>query len=85
MKKYNEEIIKNVIDTIKECVNNNDLLIDISSNLRDDLNVDSVDAICFIMDLEEIYDITIDDDVIESLITVESIVALIEEKLNSGN
>jgi len=80
MEKYDEEVIKHVIKTIEECLNKKDLNIKLSSNLVDDLEVDSVDAICFIMDLEEIFNITIEDEVIESFTTVESIVSLIQEK-----
>jgi len=84
MKKYDEEIIKNVIKTIKECLNKSELNITLSSNLLDDLKVDSIDAICFIMDLEEIYNITIEDEIIESFTTVESVVSLIQEKIDLG-
>ena len=84
MSNYNEEIVKNVIETIKECLNKEDLEVSMSSNLREDLKIDSVDAICFIMDLEEIYNITIDDTEIETLTDVESIVRLIEARISSG-
>jgi len=80
LKSYDEEIIKNVINTIKECLNKQDLDIELSSTLAEDLDVDSSDAICFVMELEEVYDIVIEDEVIETLTTVESIVSLIQER-----
>jgi len=81
MKKYDEKIIENVIATIKECLNKQDLHIELSSTLVEDLDVDSSDAICFVMELEEVYDIIIEDEVIETLTTVESIVSLIQERI----
>jgi len=81
MKKYDEEIINNVINTIRECLNQQDLHIELSSTLVEDLDVDSSDAICFVMELEDVYDIIIEDEIIETLTTVESIVSLIEERI----
>ena len=81
MKSYDEEIIKNVIHTIKECLNNHEINIGLSSTLAEDLDVDSSDAICFVMELEEVYDIVIEDEIIETLTTVESIVSLIQERI----
>lgn len=80
MQKYDEKIIENVFNTIRECLNIKDLHIELSSTLAEDLDVDSSDAICFIMELEEVYDIVIEDEIIETLTTVESIVNLIQEK-----
>lgn len=80
MKQYDEKIVKNVINTIRECLNKQDLHIELSSTLAEDLDVDSSDAICFVMELEELYDITIEDEIIETLTTVESIVSLVQEK-----
>ena len=82
MKQYDEKIIENVINVIKDCQNNSDLHIELSSTLAEDLDIDSSDAICLIMELEDIYDIEIDEKSIEPLITVESVVRLIQEKIN---
>jgi len=84
MKEYNEEIIENVFNTIRECLNDYEINIEISSRLAEDLDLDSSDAICFVMELEEVYNIVIDDKIIETLTTVESIVRLIEEKIKQA-
>jgi len=81
---YDEEIIKNVFNTIKECLNNYKINIELSSKLAEDLDLDSSDSICFVMELEEVYNIVIDDKMIETLTTVESIVSLIEEKIKQA-
>ncbi len=81
---YNEQIVENVIKTIKECLSDDELKIILSSRLVEDLNVDSVDAICFIMELETIYDIAIEDEKIETFTDVESIVKLLQEEINAG-
>lgn len=82
MKNFDEKIIENVFNTIKECLNEKDINIELVSLLADDLDMDSSDAICLIMELEDIYNIVIEDEIIESLTTVESIVNLIQEKIN---
>ena len=82
MQKYDEKIIENVFNTIKECLNEKDINIELSSLLEDDLDMDSSDAICLVMELEELYDIVIEDEIIENLKTVESVVSLIQEKIN---
>jgi acyl carrier protein len=81
MKQYDAKIIENVYSTIRECLNKQDLHIELSSTLVEDLDVDSSDAICFVMELEDVYDIIIEDEIIETLTTVESIVSLIQERI----
>ena len=80
MKDFNEEVVKNVIYMIRECLNDNEIKIELSSRLVEDLNVDSVDAVCFIMELESLYDISIEDKYIENFTDVASIVRLIQEE-----
>ncbi len=82
MKKYDEKIIENVFNTIRECLNEQDLHIELSSTLTD-LDIDSSDGYCLIMELEKIYGIVIDDKVIETFTTVESVVFYVEELLKS--
>jgi len=80
MKNFNEEVVKNVIHMIRECLNDNEIKIELSSRLAEDLNVDSVDAVCFIMELESLYDISVEDESIENFTDVASIVQLIQEE-----
>ena len=51
------------------------------SNLREDLEIDSLDAVELIMNIESNYGITIEDDAIENIKTVGDIVNLVQEKL----
>ena len=82
MTDHDEKIFENVSMTIRECLNDKDIHIELSSLLADDLDIDSSDAYCLIMELEEVYDIVIDDKIIETLTTVESVVNLIQEKID---
>jgi acyl carrier protein len=84
MNEYDEKIFENVSMTIRECVNDQDIHIELSSTLAEDLDIDSSDGYCLIMELEEIYNIVIDDKVIETLTTVESVVNLIKERIEQA-
>ena len=81
----NQEILETVILSIKECLNDDTLEIGVDTHLQNDLNVDSVDAICFIMELEAIHNIAINDEEIQNLTTVKSIVIYIQEQLEKNS
>ena len=81
---YDEKVIENVFNTIRECLNDYEIKIELSSRLAEDLDLDSSDSICFVMELEEVYDIVIEDEIIETLTTVESIVSLIQERIEQA-
>ena len=51
----------------------------LETNLRKDLNADSIDTVEVIFELEDIYNITIEDEVAEELQTIGSIVDVITE------
>ena len=52
-----------------------------ATKLREDLNVDSLDAVQLIMDLEDLFSISINDDEAQSFKTVGDIVTFVEAKL----
>ena len=52
-----------------------------ATRLREDLNVDSLDAVQLIMDLEDLFSISINDDEAQSFKTVGDIVKFVEAKL----
>jgi acyl carrier protein len=52
-----------------------------ATRLREDLNVDSLDAVQLIMDLEDLFSISINDDEAQSFKTVGDIVTFVEAKL----
>ncbi|MCR5647332.1 MAG: acyl carrier protein [Acholeplasmatales bacterium] len=47
-------------------------------NLRDDLGADSIDAVQIVMDIEDTFGITVDEDNAQSMLTVKNIVDYIE-------
>lgn len=56
-----------------------------SSNLKDDLMLDSLDSVEAIMLTEEAFSIEISDEEAEELVTVEDIVNLVTEKVSHVN
>jgi acyl carrier protein len=51
-----------------------------ATRLREDLNVDSLDAVQLIMDLEDLFNVKISDDDATSFKTVGDIVSFLERK-----
>ena len=51
----------------------------LETNLRKDLNADSIDSVEVIFELEDLYNIAIEDEVAEELQTVGSIVDVIND------
>ena len=47
-------------------------------NLKDDLGADSIDAVQIVMDIEDTFGITVDEDNAQSMRTVKNIVEYIE-------
>ena len=47
-------------------------------NLKDDLGADSIDAVQIVMDIEDTFGITVDEDNDQSMLTVKNIVEYIE-------
>jgi|TARA_R110000744_G_scaffold78701_1_gene155004 acyl carrier protein len=54
----------------------------LETNLRKDLNADSIDSVEVIFELEDLYDIVIEDEVAEDLQTIGSIIDVITERTN---
>jgi len=52
----------------------------LETNLRKDLNADSIDSVDVIFELEDLYNITIEDEVAEDLQTIGSIIDVINER-----
>jgi acyl carrier protein len=50
------------------------------TSLRDDLEIGSLQALTMIMDLEEEFGITVEDNEFETLLTIGDVVALLESK-----
>lgn len=56
------------------------LEISAGESLRDDLGIDSLDAILLVLELEDRLGIDIDDDELAALVTVGQLLALVEAK-----
>ena len=54
----------------------------LETNLRKDLNADSIDSVEVIYELEDLYEIVIEDEVAEDLQTIGSIIDVITERTN---
>ncbi|WP_412031319.1 phosphopantetheine-binding protein [Metamycoplasma buccale] len=67
-----------VINEIKKLTKNT---FDVTSNIKD-LKIDSLDLVLFITDIEEKYHITISDEELLSLKTIQNIIDLFDKKLN---
>ena len=52
----------------------------LETNLRKDLNADSIDSVEVIFELEDLYNIVIEDEVAEDLQTIGSIIDVITER-----
>ncbi len=80
-----EQIIKELIEIIKPYVPEKELIdnIDESKELINDLHINSAHIVDIVLDVEEKYDIMIDDDAIGKMNTVGESVSMILEKIKS--
>ncbi|MEG0250091.1 MAG: acyl carrier protein [Peptostreptococcus sp.] len=56
-----------------------DSFITLDTDLMEDLNADSLDAVEIIMDIEDEFDITVEEDDVEQIRTIADIINYIEE------
>lgn len=59
--------------------------LDEASNIRDDLQLDSVDIVGLILRIENRFGITIDTEALENIVRVGDLVDLIEQKLAAAS
>ncbi|MCL1949112.1 MAG: acyl carrier protein [Turicibacter sp.] len=73
-----------MLDQIKsvmaEALNVNEEEINLESNLKEDLGIDSLDAVELIMELEDTFDLKIEESEANGFVTVKNIVDFIESK-----
>lgn len=67
-----------IINMVKEELMVDEL--DLNANLLKDYDIDSIGLIEFIMNLEEEFDIEIEDEEIQTLNSTEDVIKLVEEK-----
>ncbi len=77
-----EDIAKKIIEIIAEELNMDENTISLESTFTDDLGADSLDVCQIIMRLEEVYEITIDDDAAMNIKTVGDAVEQLEKVVN---
>ena len=79
----NKILEKNIIELIREC--QSDLFVDSdiseNSNLIEELGFDSITLMQLIIEIEEKYQITMDDAVFEQIINVKGLANLVEKKI----
>jgi acyl carrier protein len=72
-------IEKNVFEVVSRLLKFELSDLSLETNLRKDLNADSIDSVEVIFELEDLYDIRIEDEVAEELQTIGSIVDVITD------
>ena len=72
-------IAENVFEVVSRLLKYEISDLSLETNLRKDLNADSIDSVEVIFELEDIYEIKIEDEVAEELTTIGSIVNVINE------
>lgn len=70
-----------VKEIIMETINCDEEDITLEANLKEDLEMDSLDAMELSMALEEAYDLTIEEEELQSFVTVKNIVDYIDSKV----
>lgn len=73
-------MLEQVKKILVESANVDEAKITLDAKLKEDLGIDSLDAVELVLDLETVFDIKIEDDEIASLTTVNDICKLVESK-----
>jgi len=73
-------MLEQVKKILVESANVDETKVNMEASLKDDLGIDSLDAVELVLDLETIFDIKIEDDEISNLVTVGDICKLVEAK-----
>ena len=75
-------MLEQIKPLIAEALNLNEDDIKLESSLKDDLGIDSLDAVELIMELEDAFDVKIEDTEAQAFVTIQDIVTLLEAKKN---
>jgi acyl carrier protein len=71
-----------IVEIIADQLGIDSSVIDGSSKVMEDLGADSLDVVEMLMTMEETFDITVPDEDIERLLTVNDVVAYVSESAN---
>lgn len=72
------KIERKVFDIISEMMN---IEVSLSTRLQEDLNADSLDTVEIVMEIEDCFDVEINDDDVSSIKTVEDVVKALIKRL----
>lgn len=75
-----QTVVKHLLNEVEDVISADDITIE--SRLRDDLNLNSLQAVNIIIELEDEFNISISEDEMAPLVTVGNVVDMIQNKLN---
>ena len=73
-------MLEQVKPLIAEALNLDEASITMEATLKDDLGIDSLDAVELIMELEDEFDVKIEDTEAQAFVTIADIIKLLEAK-----
>ena len=73
-------MLEKVKPLMAEALNLNEDEITLEASLKDDLGIDSLDAVELIMELEDEFDVKIEDEEAQAFVTIADIVKTLEAK-----
>ena len=73
-------MFEKVKEVLMEAINDDEDMIKMEANLKDDLGIDSLAAVELSLELETEFDVRIEDEELAKLVTVADIVSLLESK-----
>ena len=73
-------MFEKVKEVLVEAINVDEDMITMEANLKDDLGIDSLAAVELSLELETEFDVQIEDEELEKLVTVQDIIDIIKEK-----
>lgn len=74
-----QTVVKHLLNEVEDVISADDITIE--SRLRDDLNLNSLQAVNIIIELEDEFNISISEDEMAPLVTVGNVVDMIQNKL----
>tara|TARA_Y100000294_G_scaffold38896_1_gene35005 strand:- start:808 stop:1068 length:261 start_codon:yes stop_codon:yes gene_type:complete len=78
------DVAKKILDALAGYIKNKSLKIEGSSQLREELGLDSMDTIELVFKLEENFNIQIPDDDLMELKTVDNVVQYVEKRVSES-
>ncbi|MGT2833365.1 phosphopantetheine-binding protein [Streptococcus halotolerans] len=76
-----EAIYDTVVNVIRHQRHEDDLLITPATSLRDDLGVDSIELMEFVIALEDVFGIAISDEDVEQMVNMSDLLSYLEKKV----